>query len=551
MISSRSVLSAVANGDEMLIRGRYTDEVARFLKTLPKCRWDRRANAHRCLMTRAAAWRMVSTAPDGCVVEADPLIRSTAGKFLTSPFRRGDFSQPSLRVFDSWRHQAEATNFVAAGDAAMLSMRMGTGKSKVVVDTVVNQGMGRVLILCPASVRGVWRREFATFAATPIEPLVLDRGTVKRKPEDAERHLMLSQARGECAVVVINYESAWREPFGKWALSQTWDAVILDESHRIKGHAGKASKFCGELTRRAGRRLCLTGTPMPHSPMDVFAQYRFLDPGIYGTSYVGFRARYAKTGHFGADHIVGFQHLDELSELMSYLTFEVGDEVLDLPERTERQISIEFEPKSRRVYGSMRDEMIAEVNDGVITAANGLAKLIRLRQITSGFVKTEDGETDLGGEKSAALGDLLEDLGGDEPVVVFCEFTRELDQVRRLAESMGREYGELSGRRSDLTDRATMPEGVDVMAVNTRAGGAGIDLTRARHCVYYSLPWSLGDYEQSMARVHRPGQTRSTCFHYLVVDDSTDAVVMSALSRRRNVVESVLESLRASIASAQ
>src|SRR5262249_16192811 len=133
-------------------------------------------------------------------------------------------------------------------------------------------------------------------------------------------------------VAVVNYEAAWQEPMGALLLATKWDLVILDESHRVKAPGGKASMFCASLRKSAAARLCLTGTPMPLSPLDLYAQYRFLDPGIFGTSFAAFRNRYAVMGGYGGHEVLGFdeERMPELNDRMYSIGFRVmADDVLD------------------------------------------------------------------------------------------------------------------------------------------------------------------------------------------------------------------------------
>lgn len=96
-------------------------------------------------------------------------------------------------------------------------------------------------------------------------------------------------------------------------LSVIWDLVIADESHRIKTPSSRAAWFCHQITkkRKAKRRLLLTGTPMPHSPLDIYSQFRFLDPNVYATSFHRFKMRYADIINMGDfKKIVGYKDLD-------------------------------------------------------------------------------------------------------------------------------------------------------------------------------------------------------------------------------------------------
>jgi SNF2 family DNA or RNA helicase len=423
-----------------------------------------------------------------------------------------------------------------------------TGKSKVAVDLVVNWECKTILILCPTSVRGVWRREFERHAGRPITVCVLEKGTSADKAHVASGALRIGAALRQPVAVVCNYESAWRPEFAEFSLGVDWDCVICDESHRIKSHNAAVSKYAAKLGRKAKRRLCLTGTPLAQSPLDLFGQFRFLDPGLFGTSWFHFSNRYAVKGNPNIpQQITGYKNEEELQERMGLITYRCkASDVLDLPEAMHEERTFELCPAARKAYRQLEEELITEIGSGVVTASNALVKLLRLQQLSSGYL-IEDG-TDkfhrLDTGKQALLADLLEDAGG-EPFVVFCRFTADLAAVRGVCEAMGLRYGELSGSSKDgLTDRAEMSPTIDVLGTQIQSGGVGIDLTRARYACYYSLGFSLSEYEQSLARLHRPGQKRNVCYYHLVAENTVDRRVYSALHARKDVIEAVLEGMK-------
>ncbi len=144
-------------------------------------------------------------------------------------------------------------------------------------------------------------------------------------------------------------------------------------------------------------------------------------------------------------------------------------------------------------------------------------------------------------EKATVLEDKIADLPTSEPIVVFCRFRHDLQEVEAMARRLGRSYSEVSGVRKDLE---RWQEGdTEIIGVQVQSGGAGIDLTRAAYCFYYSLGFSLGDYEQSLARLLRPGQTRMVRYYHLCCQGTVDLRVQQALRERKDVVESVLENL--------
>jgi SNF2 family DNA or RNA helicase len=536
-------MSAIAIERGRLVAARTPYGLKDRLKAVPGARWNARAASWEYPATPMVAAQLRLVLPeavlDGAVeqllAEAEAALGAQVHKTAT------DLEPIPLTATLPWRHQLQAYRFAEAMPAVMLALDMGVGKSKVVVDLVVNLGLNRALILCPLSVVDVWPGQFRAHAGAPVRVLALGDGGVKEKTRALATALEVTQGP---LVVVVNYESAWREPLASLLLAQRWPLVALDESHRTKAPGGKASLFCNRLRERAARRMCLTGTPMPHSPLDLYAQYRFLDPGVFGTSFVRFRTHFAVMGGYQNHQVTGFQHQDELAAKFESLAFRVkSSDVLDLPEVQHVTRTCRLDIEEARVYAELASELIAGVRSGLVTASNALVKLLRLQQVTSGYVRNDEGlDVELGTSKRDLLADVLDDLPRSEPVVVFCRFHHDLDTVHAVAAEQNRTRGELSGRMNDLA--AWQRGEVDVLAVQIQSGGVGIDLTRARYCVMFSVGYSLGEYEQALARVHRPGQTRPVVYVHLLASHTVDDDVYAALDAKRDAVEAVLERMK-------
>lgn len=197
-----------------------------------------------------------------------------------------------------------------------------------------------------------------------------------------------------------------------------------------------------------------------------------------------------------------------------------------------------------------------------LTAANILSRLLRLQQLTGGTLRG-DPEPDAYGRpipgpavvvstaKVDELADVLDEVGcvkggadgeGDpEPVTVFTRFTADLAAVRKLCVERGLRYGEISGERDDGLDAgARMNPDIDVCGVNIQAGGTGIDLTRSNVVVWYSLGYSVSNFDQAKARNYRPGQTRPVRNIHIICRDAMDEAVYEAIDERRAAVSEVL-----------
>lgn len=446
-------------------------------------------------------------------------------------------------VTSPWDHQRRAFDFMKEKSGGLLAMDMGTGKSMTAVALALHWGCKKILILCPLSVVNVWPREFGRHSLDKYRVMPLNKGSVVEKTDRANSFMKVSDIKGQPCVVVVNYESAWREPFRSFALKAGFDLLIMDESHRIKSAGGSASRFCYLLGKKTGRKLGLTGTPAPHSPLDLYGQFRAIDSDIFGFSFTRFKKRYAQMGGYLGYQVLGYKNKEEMNFKYKSITFEVSkEEALDLPEVTHIDIPCELNSKAMKVYQSLESNFYAEVDSGEITAPNCLVKLLRLQQITSGHITNDEGEVnEIDNSKAKALEDLLEDTPPDQCTVVFCRFRKDLDKVQEIADRLGKKYGEVSGTRKDLTDNATIPDKIQILGVQLQSGGVGIDLTKAQTGVYYSIGFSLGDYLQSVARLHRPGQDAHVTFYHLVADKTIDRKVYRALQNKQDVVNSILK----------
>jgi SNF2 family DNA or RNA helicase len=417
----------------------------------------------------------------------------------------------------------------------------------------------------------VWVRQVPMYSHIPIDVVILNGSTANKKMEQAKAALTRVEEAGKPTILVVNYESVWREPLGSFLRQAELDCVVLDESHRIKSPGSRVSLYCAKLGKRVPYRMALTGTPAYNSPLDVYAQYRFLDPGVFGTNFSNFRNRYAVMGGYGGYQVIAYRisptlpdgkpnpyyslKLDqEFQDRMYSIAFRVrtGD-VLDLPPEMDEERRFNLSVSARKIYTKLYRNMVADVGSGKVTVTNALTQLLRLQQITSGFLPIEGDKDDttnlqqIDTGKQELLADLLEDLPVHEPLVIFFRFTHDADAIRQEVEATGRRYYELSGRVNQLEDWKTERPGnlpAGVIAVQIRAGGAGVDLTRACYCVYYSLGFSLGDYDQSRCRINRPGQTRPVRFYHLIANGTVDEKVYAALKAKIDVVSHIVDGMK-------
>lgn len=463
-----------------------------------------------------------------------------------------------------WPHQQAAVEFALPRKGTMLSCGMGTGKTRMALALRQRWNIQRTLVIAPLGVVAddTWGRQ-----AREVDPSLavhsLRRGSVADKAESMVEACYKDTA---ASVFVVNWDAVRVASMASAIIKCKFGLIVFDESHRAKSHDSIQSRTAWKLAKdsaaRGARRLCLTGTPMPHSPLDIFAQMRLVDDSVFGTSFYAFKDRYAIFDtRSGFPKLIGYKNRDEMAQRMASATFEVDRGVLQLPEAHHVEVGVHLDAGARRMYQALEKSIAHELAAmDLVPATDAMVRVLRLQQFTSGYAlqATTTGKPPptpldfsfdevhpimgkVHSAKQDALVELLEDLG-DEPVVVFCRFRHDLDAVHAACARVGLTSSELSGGRKEQV--AWKAGASQVLAVQIRAGAEGVDLTRAAACIYYSLSHSLGDYEQSLARVHRPGQSRPVRYFHLVVRDSVDETMRDALARKANAIEGVMARLR-------
>jgi len=345
------------------------------------------------------------------------------------------------------------------------------------------------------------------------------------------------------------------------------DLVVIDEMHKIKSISSNASRLAGRIGNRVERRIGLTGTVIPHSPLDVYAQWRFIDPKAFGrvqpdgtrrtSTFAHFKEDYAQMGGYMGHEVVGFKNLDRLEEIMAERSaVAIKSECLDLPDAVDTVLPVTLSAKESKAYEDMRTKLQVEFREegdasaaGEATAMNRLSRLIRLRQITAGHLPDDEGQVrEIGRSKAKTIASLIHDTLEDEKrVVVFGTFTRELQALEE----------EITDKRTTVLriDGSTKPE--DRLAIRQRFGSddparlvivaqiktlsvAVNELVTASHAVFASLPWQRDDIVQARDRLNRLGQKRSTTFWYALAPDTVDDVVFQAYQDRTDLEKSLM-----------
>ena len=432
------------------------------------------------------------------------------------------------------------------GGGCALLMEQGTGKTLTSIAVAgrafLNGLIKRVLVVAPASVVPVWPSEFEVHADFPHDVRALEGSTAKRAAQleawGTDPHKL--------QVAVINYEGTWRllDELLAWCP----DMIISDEVQRVKSPSARQSKAVYKIAQICKYRMGLTGTPVTQGPLDIWGEYRAIDPSIFGGSFWAFKARYAICGGFNGKQVVGYRNLPELIEKAHRIAFRVTKaEALDLPEFTDQTLYCELESSAMSLYQAMKQESVVELESGaVITATNVLSRLLRLSQLTGGFL----GDEHVSKAKIKLLEETLIDfLNAGKKVVIGARFIPEIRAILHMLEHDEVGFAYITGAvkmadRGEEVKRFQTDPDCKVFVAQEATAGLGITLTAADTEILYSYDYSYAYYEQFRARIHRISQKNACTYIHLVARGTVDEKIRQVLMKKKDVADMIVDNWR-------
>lgn len=477
-----------------------------------------------------------------------------------------------------YAHQRAALKrLLKQGYGGALLMEPRTGKTKTTIDwfSVLNQ-MGkvdRVFIVCPNRIMGTWVQEIHLHCPRLVHITVWDAKARSQPPPPVSGTFQLH-------IVITNYEAfatpgkktksgrrskasgrfKVRSHLLKWIGDGSTSAFVLDESHKVKSPNGKAANMIVNLGQKFAYRVALTGTPVTKAKRvhDVYMQWKFVNPERFADlPTVGeFKAHYGKwqsvpvSGEPGArmfPKFVGPRNLKDLRQRMAQDAIIVKrEDCFDLPAREDIVEYVDLKG-SKSAYEQMARDMVALLEDGDVSEASiRLVQQLRLTQITSGFVTTDEGKIKrVGFEKSDKLQVILEDqFEKEQKVVVAARWKPDLDLIEQMAHHIGFKVWSIRGgvKRAD-SDAAILAfrdtDEPSVMVIQPAAASMGIDLSTASTMVWYSHTNSWVDFTQACDRIAL--SRTSTTFIHLVARKSVDEILMDVLANDGDVAKAVMK----------
>jgi SNF2 family DNA or RNA helicase len=420
-------------------------------------------------------------------------------------------------MIDLYRHQKVALSYLRSNNYFALFMEQGTGKTIPalfrIVDLLKSGKIEEALVVAPKSALGAWERDIEKFDE-PIKTMLRD------------------------AITLINYDKVWRGET-KSPYYKKYGCIILDEAHLIKNRTSRRSKFLLKIACMSDYRYILTGTPIGNGQLEnIWSLYTFLDPylnrgyvhsRIFGGAYKVFQDRYCILNMYHKPS--SYIHVKELQDIINEYSYRVKKvDCLDLPEKLPDEI-IKVDQSEKALYKKLATE--SAILEYEILAENPLSRLVKLRQLASGYLTTNEGDiVELKCEKLNILKELIEGYEDDKKLVIFAEFKYSIRKISWLLKNMKIKYITLDGEQKDKTiwRKFQNDKRIRVIVCQYQTASAGIDLFASDTIIYYEPTLRSTTLEQSRDRIHRTGQNNKCSYIHLLTRGTVEVDIYRALA---------------------
>lgn len=406
-------------------------------------------------------------------------------------------------------HQVKALDQTRGKDRVAYYLDMGLGKTFVGTEKMNELRQTENLVVCQKSKINDWMDHLTEHCTCPIF--------------DLTKHLDDYLKAAGRKIGVINYDLVWRRP----ELANFTGALMLDESSEIQNEKAKRTKFI--LKMKPSAVILLSGTPVGGKYENLWSQlwllgYNIKKP-VYDSMYVNFYTMELGSGQFVklVNKKTPYKNVERLkSKLREHgAIFQKTEEVFDLPTQNFQNVKVGT-PKGYKKF--LKEDFVLVQGDELVGDCS-LTRLLNCRKLCGIYSK----------EKQDALKDLLNST--NDRLVIFYNFNRELELLKEICKD--RPISEVNGSVKDLTAYETEEDSVTL--VQYQAGAKGLNLQKANKIVYYTLPLSSENFEQSKKRIHRIGQNRPCYYYILLCQDTVEEDILDALKRKQDFTDDLFK----------
>jgi len=445
-------------------------------------------------------------------------------------------------------YQRFATEFIQANPVAAVLLSMGLGKTIITLTALANLLFDsfeahKVLVIAPLRVaRDTWPDELAKW-----EHLSHLRFSVAVGTESERRAALTKRAD----IYIINRENI------QWLVEQSglpfdFDTVVIDELSSFKSHQSKRFRSLLRMRPKVKRIVGLTGTPSSNGLMDLWAQFRLLDMGLrLGRFIRAYRSQYFTPDKRNGQVIFSYKPLPDAEQRICdriadiTISMKAGDH-LQMPELVSAEYPVHLSEPERKRYDEMKRDLVLQLPEGEITAANAAALSGKLCQMANGAVYGDDGTVNLiHDRKLDALEDLIEAANG-KPLLVAYWFKHDLLRITERLQRLGIKFDTLDDAASI---KAWNAGDIPMALIHPASAGHGLNLqSGGSTLVWFGLTWSLELYQQTNARLWRQGQNAETVvIHHIIAKDTIDERIIKSLSEKDRTQTALIDAVKAAL----
>lgn len=440
-------------------------------------------------------------------------------------------------------YQAFAIDYIETHPVAAVLLDMGLGKTVIsltaIADLLFDSFLAhRILVVAPLRVaRDTWPAELEKWSHLKHLTFSVAVGSVK------ERRAALMTAAD---ITIINRENL------QWLIEDSnfpfdYDMVVIDELSSFKNHQSKRFRSLMKVRPKVKRIIGLTGTPSSNGLMDLWAEFRLLDMGKrLGRFITEYRNNYFTPDKRNGMIIYSYKPQPYAEELIyrqiSDITISMkSTDHLLMPELISSQYEVKLSREERQRYEELKKDLVLQLPDGEVTAANAASLTGKLSQLANGAIYADTGDTiEFHDRKLDALEDILEAANG-KPVLVAYWFKHDLERIKRRFT-----VREIKESR-DITDWNAGK--IPVAVIHPASAGHGLNLQAGGSTlIWFGLTWSLELYQQTNARLWRQGQTSGTVvIEHIITKGTIDERILKALSQKELTQTALIDAVKANL----
>ena len=401
----------------------------------------------------------------------------------------------------------------------------------------------RILVIAPLRVaRNTWSDEIEKWDHLHNLTFAIAVGSEKER---------LEALRKQADITMINRENL------QWLIEKSgqpfeYDMVVIDELSSFKNHQAKRFKALMKERHKVKRIVGLTGTPSSNGLMDLFAEFKILDMGVRLGRFIGqYRNTYFKPDKVNGPIVYSYKPLpgaeDAIYEKISDITISMkAADHLKMPELVNTKYMVHLSEKEKKKYEDMKAELVLELPEGEITAANAASLSGKLSQMANGAVYADDESIlPIHDRKLDALEDIIESANG-KPLLIAYWFKHDLIRIeQRLAEKKIPFQKLDSDASMKKWNRGELP----VALIHPASAGHGLNLqSGGSTLVWFGITWSLELYQQTVARLYRQGQSsRTVTVIHILTQGTVDEKIMKALAEKDSTQSALIDAVKAEL----